>query len=200
MNRSLYVILESALSPYFGQGLKLGLGLDNIFPFQVSLVLTRACVGTGNGLLSTTIYTAEVTSKELRGSFSVFEGVTRSMGMITIYAFGAVMSWNHVAFAGIIFPIIGFLLLFNSPESPIFLVSEGEIEKAKESLKKLKTIKNVSEEVENIVNEVKISKEMSSGKNKSSWQYIKNIKKHPSVYKPFLIVFLLRCVFKIFKS
>ena len=111
--------------------------------------------------------------------------------MILIYALGAELNWNIVAYAGIIFPILGFVLLINSPESPFYLISKGEAEKAKDSLKKLTTLNNVSKELEKILKDTKILKETPSG-NESSWHYIKNIQNYPNVYKPFLIVSLLR--------
>ena len=40
----------------------------------------RLLVGVGNGFLSTSVYTVEIVKAELRGSFSVFEGVARSLG------------------------------------------------------------------------------------------------------------------------
>ena len=137
------------------------------------LIIVRLCVGAGNGLLATTIYTVEVTSKEMRGSFSVFEGVTRSLGMILVYALGAFMSWNNIAYVGIVSPAIAFILLLNSPESPVFLISQGEIEKAEFSLKRLNPHQDVSKEIHSILESVNKAKEnTSTGKTEGKWQII----------------------------
>ena len=160
------------------------------------MIKLRLCAGAGNGFLSTTIYTVEVTSKELRGSFSVFEGVTRSLGMIVIYTMGAFISWNKIAYVGIIFPIIALIILIlYSQESPVYLVSKGEIEKAEKSLRKLNPSGEVFKEIENINEGLKKTKNCSLVISESKWQILKKIYKYPNIYKPFYIVCLLRLVF-----
>ena len=84
------------------------------------LYLSRCLIGAGNGFLATTVYTAEVTKKELRGSFSVFEAVSRSIGMIIIFGVGAFVEWYYVAYLGAITPILAvIILILVSPESPV---------------------------------------------------------------------------------
>ena len=51
-------------------------------------------------------------------------GVTRSVGMIIMYICGAFLPWYQTAYVGMIFPLIAAILLLNSPESPVFLVSK----------------------------------------------------------------------------
>ena len=158
--------------------------------------------GTGNGLLSTTIYTVEVVKKEYRGSFSVFEGVKRSLGMILIYAIGAFLPWYNIAYIGLAVPLIALFLLFLSPESPIFLVSKGKLEKAEKSLKRLnnpdtdvtKDLSEIANSLENIGsnnNETK-KKMINDTKKENKINILQNIRKHPEIYKPFLIITILR--------
>ena len=100
------------------------------------LYLSRCLIGAGNGFLTTTVYTAEVTKKELRGSFSVFEAVSRSIGMIIIFASGAFVEWYHVAYLGAVVPILAvIILILVSPESPVFYASKGKMDKAERSLR-----------------------------------------------------------------
>ena len=156
-------------------------------------VFIRLCVGVSNGLIATTIYTVEVTSKEMRGSFSVFEGVTRSMGMILVYALGAYMSWNDIAYIGNLFPAIAFILLLKSPESPVYLISQGDLERAEHSLKRLNPHKDVQKEIHSILESINKAKEASSEeRTEGKWQILRNINKYPQIYKPFLIISLLR--------
>ena len=160
---------------------------------KLIIFLVRLCVGAGNGLLATTIYTVEVTSKELRGSFSVFEGVTRSLGMIMVYALGACMSWNNIAYVGIVSPAIAFLLLLKSPESPVYLLSKGKIEMAEHSLKRLSPHQDVSKEIHSILESINKAKDGTfTGRTEGKWQILLNIGNYPQIYKPFLIVTLLR--------
>ena len=81
----------------------------------------------------------EVLEVELRASLSVFGGVTRSVGMILTYCLAALLPWYKVSYLASLPPIAAFILLLNSPESPVFLVSKGKLEKAESSLKQLYT-------------------------------------------------------------
>ena len=56
-------------------------------------------------------------------------GVTRSVGMIIMYICGAFLPWYQTAYVGMIFPLIAAILLLNSPESPVFLVSKVNFHK-----------------------------------------------------------------------
>ena len=114
--------------------------------------------------------------------------------MILVYALGAFMSWNNIAYVGIVSPAIAFILLLNSPESPVFLISQGEIEKAQLSLKKLNPHQDVSKEIHSILESVNKAKEntCSTGTTEGKWQILRNIGNYPHIYKPFLIVSLLR--------
>ena len=134
----------------------------------------------------------EVVKKELRGSFSVFEGVTRSVGMIIIYSLGAFISWHHIAFVGLVFPLIALLLLLNSPESPVYLVSKGKMDEAEKSLKRLSHgTEDVSKDLKDILASLDKCKEASSsGMNK--WELVKSLRNHPEIYKPFFIITFLR--------
>ena len=149
----------------------------------------RLIVGVSQGFLSTTIYIVEVVSKELRGSFAIFEGVTRSVGLILAYGLGAVMPWHLISAVGGSIPILAFLLLVNSPESPFFLVSHGREKDAEKSIKKLSM--KTSEDTALGVEIIKKSLDNSSSQ-RSKWTAIKKIIVKPQFYKPFGIVSLLR--------
>ena len=148
-------------------------------------------VGAGQGFLSSTIYTVEVVNKEVRGSFSVFEGVSRSVGVILIYSLGSFLHWYQAAYIGMVFPLMALILLFLLPESPYFLVSVGKTEDASKSLRKLNDrTKDLDEELKCITNTVLESRE--NIKEDGNFQLLKNFHKHPEMYKPFLIVTIMR--------
>ena len=149
-------------------------------------------VGAGHGLVSTTIYTVEVVKKELRGPLEVFSGVNRSLGMILTYSLGAFFPWYSLPYIGILPPIAAFILLLNSPESPVYLVAKGEIPQAEKSLARLNSEKfDVGREIKEILQGLERCQENNSqARNKS--EVVKNIKKYPEVYKPFLIITFLR--------
>ena len=62
--------------------------------FQWFNIIHVCLIGAGNGFLTTPVYSAEVTKKELRGSFSVLEAVSRNVGMIIIFGIGAFLDWT----------------------------------------------------------------------------------------------------------
>ena len=160
--------------------------------YLINIYLTffkRLIVGVSQGFLSTTIYIVEVVSKELRGSFAIFEGVTRSVGLILAYGLGALMPWHLISAVGGSIPILAFLLLVYSPESPFFLVSHGREKDAEKSIKKLSL--KTSEDAPLGVEMIKKSLDNSSSPG-SKWTGIKKIIVKPQFYKPFGIVSLLR--------
>ena len=156
-------------------------------------------MGAGHGLLSTTIYTVEVVSKELRGSFSVFEGVTRSLGMILTYSLGAVLPWHLIPAVGAVFPVLASLLLLHSPESPVHLAARGRLQEAERALRRLTSSSHdVTKDLKEILEGLQKSREKATEtkSKESKWTMLKNIDRHPEIYKPFLIVSFLRNVFK----
>ena len=149
-------------------------------------------VGAGHGIVATTVYTSEIASKELRGSLEVFNGVTRSFGMILTYLLGAFFPWYTLPYIGVLPPLAAFILLLNSPESPVYLVKKGEIPRAEQSLAKLNNEKfDVGKEIKKIMEGLERGQENSSQARKKT-EVVKNIRKYPEVYKPFLIITLLR--------
>ena len=130
--------------------------------------------------------------KELRGSLEVFSGVTRSFGMILTYTLGAFFPWYSLPYLGLLPPIAAFILLLNSPESPVYLVGKGEIARAEESLARLNNEKfDVGREIKEILQGLERCKKNNSLARKKS-EIVKNIKKYPEVYKPFVIITFLR--------
>ena len=154
--------------------------------------MIRLFVGAGHGLVSTTIYTVEVVKKELRGPLEVFSGVNRSLGMILTYSLGAFFPWYSLPYLGLLPPIAAFILLLNSPESPVYLVRKGRISEAENSLARLNNEKfDVGREIKEILQGLERSKENDSLATKKL-EVVKKIHKYPEVYKPFLIITFLR--------
>ena len=154
----------------------------------------RLFVGVGHGFLVTTIYTVEVSSKEFRGSFFIFNGVLRSIGLILVFCTGALIPWYQVAYFAPLFPLVAFILLFNSPESPVYLVSQGKLEEAEASLGKLKHKDyDIKREIKNITDGLEEQKKSHNGEI-SNLYILRNIDKYPEIYKPFLIVLILSIV------
>jgi hypothetical protein len=130
----------------------------------------------------------EVTSKEMRGSFAIFEGVVRSLGMILVYSLGAMFDWDHIALFAPIVPLLAFLLLFWSPESPVHLASIGQQEMAERSLRRI-LHRDIDPSPE--LKRINLALEEQKTRSVDKMNYVRNIHRHPEVYKPFLIILLL---------
>ena len=108
--------------------------------------------------------------------------------MILVYALGSFMDWDHIAYYAPVVPFLAFLLLFRSPESPVHLVSIGEEVKAERSLMQ---INQTGFDCLSQVKKIGLSLEEQKSRSVDKMDYVKNISKHPEVYKPFLIVLIL---------
>ena len=108
--------------------------------------------------------------------------------MILVYTLGSFMDWNQIAFYGPLVPLLAFLLLLRSPESPVHLVSIGEEVKAERSLMQ---INGTGFDALSQVKKIGLDLEEQKSQSVDKMDYVKNLEKHPEVYKPFLIVLLL---------
>lgn len=59
-----------------------------------------------------------------------FSYVSYSVGILVVYALGAYLNWRTVAMCCIVLPIISFLMIFASPESPMWLIRNGRRQQA----------------------------------------------------------------------
>lgn len=55
-------------------------------------------------------------------------------GILLVYALGASYGWDIVAFSGIVLPALSFIAFFLLPESPVWLVKQKKVEKARKAL------------------------------------------------------------------
>ena len=161
---------------------------------QCVVRVCRVLVGAGYGLLATTVYTVEVVGREARGSVLVFAGVTRSLGTILVYTLGALLPWHHIAYLAALVPALAALLLLRSPESPVHLAARGRLQEAELALRRLhQEPYDASPDLQDILNSLERSKDQSSQPRVSKLSVLMNVGRHPEIYKPFLIIFWLRC-------
>ena len=87
--------------------------------------------------------------------------------------------------------MVAFIACFFVPESPVFLISKGRHEKAQNSLKQLYGPDyQIQQEVE-IINKNLYSIRQNR---KRKIEYLQNIREHPEIYKPFMIIVCLSVV------
>jgi len=155
------------------------------------LYVSRIFVSVSHAFICTTVYTIEISSKELRGSFSVLESVVRCTGTVLMYILGLYFRWWEIASLASLVPILAFFSCMFVPESPVFLVKKGRIDEAEVNISRTFGPKfDSKQEVEIISDNLENLRNSTSRKS----DYIKNIRKHPEIYKPFFIIVFLSLV------
>ena len=101
------------------------------------LYLSRVLVGFSHALVTTTVYPVEIASKEMRGTFSLWESVLRCLGCLVTYTLGFFLRWRQIAYVAPIVPLLAFLSGILIPESPVFLVRKARLPQAERALRKL---------------------------------------------------------------
>ncbi|XP_015180778.1 PREDICTED: facilitated trehalose transporter Tret1-2 homolog [Polistes dominula] len=91
-------------------------------------------VAVGSIAVPSQVFVGETADPGLRGILVGSSFAAYSFGILSVYAFGAFLKWNVVAFCSIVLPILAFFSLMFLPESPIWLIRQGKIEKAKDAL------------------------------------------------------------------
>ena len=133
----------------------------------------------------------EISSAEMRGTFSLMESVLRCLGSVLMFGLGLSYRWWQIARLAPIVPIMAFITCFFVPESPVFLVKKGRLEDAE-----LNISRTFGPEYDSKL-EVKIIsdnlEELRESKSRKS-DYIRSIKTHPEIYKPFFIIVFLSLV------
>jgi len=101
------------------------------------LYASRVLVGVSHAIISTTVYTVEISSKDMRGTFSMFESVLRCTGTLLVYSLGLKFRWWEIASIAPLVPLLAFITALFVPESPVYLVSRGRREEAEASLSRM---------------------------------------------------------------
>ncbi|XP_031624256.1 facilitated trehalose transporter Tret1-like [Contarinia nasturtii] len=155
------------------------------FVLFLSRIVLGVCGGFGPPICQ--IYLAETADAEFRGVTINLGYVTLSTGFLLTFALGAAMSWRHLAWCGIIFPIITLAGIALIPESPIFLIRSGNIERAYKSFLWLRGDKNIARnELNKHLSQINQENEANqAAQNNNSWRDFFQ----PSVLKPIVIIF-----------
>ncbi|KAK9161406.1 hypothetical protein Syun_007747 [Stephania yunnanensis] len=117
------------------------------------LDLGRLCVGLGVGFISyaVPVFIAEITPKNLRGSFTTVHQLMICCGVSLTYLFGTVMAWRTLALIGIVPCVVQLLGLLLVPESPRWLAKVGKEQEFEAALQRLRGKEaDVSQEVAEI--------------------------------------------------
>jgi len=155
------------------------------------LYTSRVLVGVSHAIISTTVYTVEISSKDMRGTFSMFESVLRCTGTLLVYSLGLKFRWWEIASFAPLVPILAFITALFVPESPVYLVGRGRLEEAESSLLRMYGPSHDSKAEASVIQENLRALKASRGRKSD---YVKSLCDHPEIYKPFLIIVTLSLV------
>ncbi|GLT90375.1 hypothetical protein SLE2022_083100 [Rubroshorea leprosula] len=117
------------------------------------LDLGRFLVGCGIGLLSyvVPVYVAEITSKDVRGSFTSLNQLMIGIGKAVTFIVGSLVSWRTLALIGIMPCLLQLIGLAFIPESPRWLAKTSRMEEFESTLQQLRgRHADISQEAEDI--------------------------------------------------
>jgi len=157
------------------------------------LYISRILVGVSNGIVSTSIFTVEICSPELRGTFSMLESVLRCAGSLLVLSLGTQLRWWQISCLCPLVPLLALLLSLCPlvPESPVFSIKKGKFEEAEQSL--LKVFGPDYDAKQDVINISDNLQHLRRNKQRKS-DYMRNIRSYPEVYKPFLIIVFVSVV------
>lgn len=123
-----------------------------------SLYIARFILGVtcGAATVATPLYNEEIAEVRIRGALGVNMDIMFNAGILYVYIIGALGSYLWLSISACIIPAIFAVTFFWMPESPMFLVSKGEIGKAEMSLRWLRGLdKEKSPDIERELNRMK---------------------------------------------
>lgn len=138
---------------------------------------------------------AESTDSDFRGITINVGYVSLSVGFLLTFALGAIMDWRSLAWSGVIFPTITLVGLFIIPETPLWLIRHGHIDKAYTNLLWLRGDANIAR---NELNEnlSRLNQEKESPENSKSTTTMRDFLQ-PFVLKPIVIIFSFIMLFNL---
>jgi SP family facilitated glucose transporter-like MFS transporter 8 len=101
------------------------------------------------------LYSDEIAEVRIRGAVGVYFAVMFTAGMLYVYFFGAILSYIGMTIACTILPILFAVTFYWMPETPIYLLTTGQNDKAKKSLRWLRGVSTgYCAEIEDELNEM----------------------------------------------
>jgi MFS family permease len=100
------------------------------------LLAGRVLTGLATGMASSPspVLISEIASPKLRGMLVCWNSVAISLGILIVYLLGTFLPWRIAAGLSAIFPVLSVVLLLTVAESPVWLLTKGKVDKAREAL------------------------------------------------------------------
>ena len=106
----------------------------------VGLLVSRFLLGfvSSSAMASLLMYSGEVTQPQVRQITGPFSGIFFAFGCSLGLGFGALVHWRWAFALGNIIPMMSFIIVFISPESPVWLLTKNRDKEARQALEKLR--------------------------------------------------------------
>ncbi|XP_071453263.1 trehalose transporter 1-like protein [Hetaerina americana] len=103
---------------------------------MAQLIAGRVLTGLATGMASSPspVLISEVATPKLRGMLMCWNSVAIALGNVIVYILGTFFPWRIVAGVSGFFPILSVIMLMTVSESPIWLLTKGKVEKARQAL------------------------------------------------------------------
>ncbi|XP_041976803.1 uncharacterized protein LOC121731440 [Aricia agestis] len=107
-----------------------------VYSTSTTLLIARILAGIAAGGVFNVvpIYVKEISEDKVRGVLGSLLVLTQNTGVFIMYIMGAYLDYYVVLYISICLPVLTGLLMLKSPDSPAFLVREGKIEEAADSI------------------------------------------------------------------
>uniref|UniRef100_U5EUX1 Facilitated trehalose transporter Tret1 n=1 Tax=Corethrella appendiculata TaxID=1370023 RepID=U5EUX1_9DIPT len=92
-------------------------------------------IATGATCVVAPMYISEIAETSVRGALGAFFQLFLTVGILFVYVVGAYTHWQHLSIVCVIFPVLLIIAMVFIPESPTYLVKQGQRVKAGISLK-----------------------------------------------------------------
>ncbi|XP_050533052.1 uncharacterized protein LOC126901007 [Daktulosphaira vitifoliae] len=161
------------------------------------LLLSSLPLGLSIGISEAPVfsYIGEIAEPRNRGQLSSIANSGLMLGSVLGSILGCFFKWRTIALFIMLSPIICVCLILIIPESPIWLLSNGQTDKAKKSLCWLRgwvELPEVNEEYEELVQYIQLSGThiREGSEKKTKLNFMKMIFKDPLVYRPLSMLLL----------
>lgn len=94
-----------------------------------------AGIATGASCVVAPMFISEIAETSLRGALGAFFQLFLTIGILFIYVAGAFTTWVELSIISAIFPVLLIVCVFFIPDSPIYLVKQGQRQSASQALK-----------------------------------------------------------------
>lgn len=116
------------------------LGSSSLHEIVYVILASRGLIGfaVGMAMPAAQIYVSECSESAYRGLLSSLPALSMALGIVVTYAFGSFLPWDDLAYFCSAFSVLLFSAMITMPRSPMWLISRGRQDEAREALIRLR--------------------------------------------------------------